>query len=95
MQHETGMTELTDEVKGLRGDLREILTKLFGDANIENPHGRIPRIEYHVADHERRIDVLETLKTRAGGAWWFVGRVVAWAVIAADLMYHVVTIVRR
>ena len=46
---------LTDEVRGLRGDVRVLHTKLFGDDASENKQGRIPRIEAEQADHDRRL----------------------------------------
>lgn len=95
MPHETGMTELTDEVKGLRGDLREMLTKLFGDANVENPHGRIPRLESQVDNHEHRIGTLEALRQTAGGAWWLFGKIVVGMALVGDLAYHIFSMVRH
>ncbi len=79
----------------MRGDLRDTLTKLFGDATAENSHGRVPRLEMQVDDHERRLDTLDALKQRGAGAWWMVLRVAAVIIVGADLLYHIVVIVGR
>jgi hypothetical protein len=91
----TAIHELTNEVRGMRGDLRDTLTKLFGDATAENSHGRVPRLEMQVDDHEQRIDSLEALKQRGAGAWWMILRIAAVVAVSADLVYHIVTIVRH
>lgn len=91
----TAIHELTNEVRGMRGDLRDTLTKLFGDATAENSHGRVPRLEMQVDDHERRLDTLDALKQRGAGAWWMVLRVAAVIIVGADLLYHIVVIVGR
>ncbi len=91
----TAIHELTNEVRGMRGDLRDTLTKLFGDATAENSHGRVPRLEMQVDDHEQRIDTLEALKQRGAGAWWMVLRIAAVVAVSADLVYHIATIVRQ
>ena len=52
------VNELTEEIRGMRADFRNALTKLFGDAETENAHGRIPRLETRADDHEKRIGVL-------------------------------------
>lgn len=41
----TAIAELTDEVRGYRRDLEVLTTKLFGDPNNENEHGRLPVLE--------------------------------------------------
>lgn len=85
----TTSSELTEEMRGLRGDLRVILTKLFGaDDSTENPQGRIPRLEAQVSDHESRIGLLESLKQRASGAGWLVATIMA----VIDLLYHLLTL---
>lgn len=86
--HETNDGQLIEEVRGLRGEMRELLTKLLGDATAENPHGRIPRLETQVADHEDRLGILEGIKQRAGGAGWLI----ALAVGGVDLIYHLSSI---
>jgi hypothetical protein len=91
----TAIHELTNEVRGMRGDLRDTLTKLFGDATAENSHGRVPRLEMQVDDHEKRIDTLETLKQRGAGAWWVILRIAAVVTVCADLLYHISEIVRH
>jgi len=91
----TAIHELTNEVRGMRGDLRDTLTKLFGDATAENSHGRVPRLEMQVDDHEQRIDSLEALKQRGAGARWMILRIAAVVAVSADLVYHIVTIVRH
>lgn len=76
----------------MRADLRVVYTKLFGDEMpMENAHGRIPRLESQIADHEQRLGVLESLKQRAGGAGWLVAAVVG----LIEVAYHVFAIVRH
>jgi hypothetical protein len=84
----TAIHELTNEVRGMRGDLRDTLTKLFGDATAENSHGRVPRLEMQVDDHEKRLGTLENLKQRGAGAWWLILRAAAVVAFTADLLYH-------
>jgi hypothetical protein len=89
----TAIHELTNEVRGMRGDLRDTLTKLFGDATAENSHGRVPRLELQVDDLAKRVGALEALKQRGAGAWWMILRIAAVAAVSADLLYHIITIV--
>jgi hypothetical protein len=91
----TAIHELTNEVRGMRGDLRDTLTKLFGDATAENSHGRVPRLEIQVDDLEQRVGILEALRQRGAGAWWMILRIAAVVAFSADLLYHIVTIVRH
>jgi hypothetical protein len=86
------MNELTEEIRGMRADFRNALTKLFGDAESENAHGRIPRLESVAEDHEKRIGALEKLLTRGQGAWHLAGWAVAAVVSLATLAYHAVQI---
>jgi hypothetical protein len=86
------MNELTEEIRGMRADFRNALTKLFGDAETENAHGRIPRLESVAEDHERRIGTLENLRTRGQGAWHLAGWVVASVLVFAELAHYSVAI---
>lgn len=65
----TQLTTLTNEVKGLRADLRVFHTKLFGDDDGENTQGRIPRLEAKVAAHERKLARWEPIHFILRGAW--------------------------
>jgi hypothetical protein len=40
--------ELTNEIRGYRQDLKVLTTKLLGDPDNENEHGRLPMIEAKV-----------------------------------------------
>jgi hypothetical protein len=82
------MNELTEEIRGMRADFRNALTKLFGDAETENPHGRIPRLESVADDHEKRIGALENLRTRGQGAWHLAGWVVAAVLVIGELTHY-------
>ena len=88
------VNELTEEIRGMRADFRNALTKLFGDAETENPHGRIPRLESVVDDHEKRIGALENLRTRGQGAWHLAGWAVAAILGLGQLAYYASTILR-
>lgn len=72
--HETeAIVQLTEEIRGVRSDLRVFHTKLFGDDGSESPQGRIPRLESAVVDHGRRIKHLEHRRWMQQGAWMLVG----------------------
>lgn len=91
----TAIHELTNEVRGMRGDLRDTLTKLFGDATAENSHGRVPRLETQVDALEKRLSILEALKQRGAGAWGMILRIAAVVTVCGDLLYHISEIVRH
>ena|SRR5579862_7236674 len=86
------VNELTEEIRGMRADFRNALTKLFGDAESENAHGRIPRLESIAEDHEKRIGALENLRTRGQGAWHLAGWAVAAVLGVGELIYHAIAI---
>ena len=65
----TQLTTLTNEVKGLRADLRVFHTKLFGDDDGETAQGRIPRLEAKVAAHERKLARWEPIHFALRGVW--------------------------
>jgi hypothetical protein len=88
----TAMQELIEEMRGMRGDFRTVLTKLFGDDKTENEHGRIPRLESVMDNHEKRIGALEELVTKAGGMKSMAGWAVAGLLALGEIAYHVVTI---
>lgn len=87
------VNELTEEIRGMRADFRNALTKLFGDAETENPHGRIPRLETVAEDHEKRLAALENLRTRGQGAWHLAGWAAALFLGLGELAYHAGTII--
>ena len=87
----TAIHELTEEVRGLRTDLRVFYTKLFGDETGENAQGRIPRIETTQANHERRIVRIERFTWIGAGAVM----ILAFAGKAVEFVYHIVGIVRH
>lgn len=90
----SAVNELTLEIRGMRADFRTVLTKLFGDAETENPHGRIPRLESVADSQERRIGDLENLRTRGQGAWHLAGWAVAAILGLGQLVYYASTIFR-
>ncbi len=85
------INELTEEVRGLRTDLRVFYTKLFGDETGENAQGRIPRIEATQVNHERRILRIERFTWIGAGAVM----ILAFADRAIQFVYHILGIVRH
>lgn len=83
--HDTeALTQLTNEVIGLRADLRVFYTKLFGDEQAENPQGRIPRLESSVRDHNQRIKRIERWGWIAAGVAITINAIAA----GAEFLYH-------
>jgi hypothetical protein len=85
---QTAINELTDEVRGLRADLRVFHTKMFGDDTQENERGRIPIIEATLEDHRLRIGAIESVRERGKGVAWLAALIVG----GIDLAYHAATI---
>ena len=90
--HETkAIADLTDEIRGLRGDFAVIHTKLFGDDDKETDKGRIPQLEAKQAKTDKRLTRVERVGWMAAGAGWFVALIVA----AVKAIYYTVGIVRH
>jgi hypothetical protein len=85
---QTALIELTNEVKGLRADLRVFHTKMFGDDTRENERGRIPIIESTLEDHGLRIGAIESMRERGRGIAWLAAIVVG----TIDLLYNAATV---
>lgn len=88
----TAIAELTDEVRAYRRDvavltasITVLTTKLFGDPNNENLHGRLPVMEAAVEDQGKRIRRQERLS-------WIVRGAISAIVVISALVYEITNI---
>lgn len=79
--------EMSDELGGLRGQVRDLRTVLLGDGEGETKHGRIPMLEARVDDHEARISDLEKTKIKWTAYGFAAGAVVAFGKWALDFLF--------